>query len=483
MKPKRARPLLALSLLLSPGSAFASPAATPETYARAAIAACNAGDAAKLQSLMESAYGPKATAAAAPAVRAPSRVRMCNTIGGWDLVSVDANTPTLYEATYAAHNLPVLRSQQHIEFDASGKIVADYNKGSAGFKHVPVLSDKALAQNFERWFGDAAKHDEYSGVVYVEHNGNPVLNKAYASSKYPGVVPAGVQTRFPIASMAKMFTAVSVAQLVERGKLRYDETLAQALPSYRGAGADRIKISQLLSHTSGVDDFFGDSFDAFKGDLPDNDSHLRFIEPKPLVFAPGTSWRYSNGGFVLLAAIVERASGQRFYDYVAQHIFKPAGMTHTSYDALGKAAPGVAWLYGGTGPDDYDFKPYTETRTIRGTGAGNAVSTVGDMAKFVHALLAGKLVGKHTVDLLFTPHGESPDIAPDAYGYGFELARRNGKIIPGHNGGMPFFAGGLRIMDGGKWIVVAFNGIGPQVTALVFPVEYLQTMVTQTPAE
>lgn len=478
----------------SPLMGAAQSVSPAEAYGRAVVEACNSGNAAKIIAAMEAAYSAEASKAASPTQRAVGRIGFCSATGGWILAGIKAQTANLFEATYAAKDLPQFKAEQHVATDATGKVTEDRFSISLAFGNLPPQTDTQMASTLDKWFDGAARNNVFGGVVLLEHGGHVVLRKAYDAPKYPGTVRRGAATRFPMASMGKMFTAVAVAQLVEAHTLRYDETLAEALPGYTGAGAQQITIAELLSHTAGTGDEFTPAFDAFKGDLPDNDSFIKFFEHDPLQFEPGSSWRYSNAGFVLLGTIVEHATGTSFYTYVRKHIFGPAGMTHTGYDPLGvnRPADAVSYQYdavglrgadGGLSFNDADFLrplvPYTEHRLIRGNAAGNAYSTVDDLDRFAHALLDGKLLTPASVKLLFTPHGKSENIEPDAYGYGFELTNRNGKTIPGHNGGMVYITTGLRMIQDGKYVLVLYNALAGQVPPVSVPVEYLQALLTE----
>lgn len=485
---------LALVLVIPPLAGGAQSVSPAEAYGRAVVEACNSGDPKNIIATMDAAYSAKARETSPPAQRAVGRIDFCRATGGWTFSGTEAQNANLFDATYAAKNLPQLKAEQHVATDKDGKVTEDRFSVELKFENLPPQTDAQLASTLDKWFDGAARNNVLGGVVLLEHRGQIVLRRAYNAPKYPGTTRQGPATRFPIASMGKMFTAVAVAQLIEAHKLRYDETLAEALPSYTGAGAQQITIAELLSHTAGLGDEFTPAFDAFKGDLTDNDAFIKFFEHDPLIFKPGTSWHYSNAGFVLLGAIVQRASGTSFYTYVQKHIFAPAGMTHTGYDPLGVDRPtdavayrhdaiGVRGADGGLTFNDEDFlRPlvrYSEHRVIRGNAAGNAYSTVDDLDRFVRALIGGRLVTPASLKLLFAPHGTSPRIDPDAYGYGFELTNRNGRTIPGHNGGTEYMVAGLRIIQNGDYVLVVYNALGGEVPAMGAPVEYLQALLTE----
>src|SRR5262249_10815599 len=150
------------------------------------------------------------------------------------------------------------------------------------------------------------------------------FQKAYGLADRDKKIPNDLNTRFRLGSMNKMFTSVAIAQLVQQGKMSYNDTVAKLLPDYPDKDiAAKIAVHQLLTHTSGLGDFFGPEFREKKDTLHGLNDYLKLFAGKPLKFEPGKGWAYSNAGMIVAGLIVERVSGQNYYDYVREHIFKP----------------------------------------------------------------------------------------------------------------------------------------------------------------
>jgi CubicO group peptidase (beta-lactamase class C family) len=269
------------------------------------------------------------------------------------------------------------------------------------------------------------------------------------------------QTTFCIASMGKMFTAVAIAQLVERGALSFDDLAAAHLPGF----PHPVTLHQLLTHTAGL----GDVFARYRDSPPPADlaELVAQVRTEPLRFAPGSAFGYSNSGYVLLGAIVETVSGQPYAEYVREHIFGPAGMNSTAVAVYRPAdVEGMAMGYE-IGPDG----------SLRGNGdraqvgnpSGGAYSTVGDLHAFAQALLTHRLLSADLTATLLAGKVESDRRGPgiDQYAYGFSDQTINGVRIVGHNGGTPGYEGELNAYpDLGYTVVLLSNQDGVLLPAL-----------------
>lgn len=157
-----------------------------------------------------------------------------------------------------------------------------------------------------------------------------------------------------------MFTAVAIAQLAEGGKLSFSDTVGKLLPDYPNrVVAEKVTVHHLLTHTSGMGSYFNDKFFANLNNMKTVADYLPLFASDPLAFEPGTKWQYSNAGFTVLGLIIEKLSGQSYYDYVKQHIFKPAGMVNTDSYERDKDVPNLAIGYTKMGdngrPDPSDY--------------------------------------------------------------------------------------------------------------------------------
>ena len=192
--------------------------------------------------------------------------------------------------------------------------------------------------------------------------------------------------------MNKMFTSVGVLQLVQKGKMSLDGTIADYWPDYPNQEiARKVKVRHLLSHTGGTGDIFGPEFDAHRTELKTLADYAKLYGTRGPKFEPGSRFEYSNYGFLLLGLLVEKVSGRSYYDYVRENIFVPAGMKST--DSLPESE---AVLRRATGymKEKGDWKPNTDTLPWRGTSAGGGYSTVRDLLRFAEALQSGKLISR-----------------------------------------------------------------------------------------
>src|SRR5262249_53768355 len=160
----------------------------------------------------------------------------------------------------------------------------------------------------------------------VAQGGETIFDECRGMAERSFGAKADRQTRFHIGSMDKMFTAVAIAQLVEAGKLSWDATLAELVPDYPDREtARKVTVWQVLHHTAGLGDFFVPEFFQNRERFVDPADYLDLIARQPKVGEPGKDWNYSNAGYVLLGRIVEKVSGEGYFDYMQHHVFAPAG--------------------------------------------------------------------------------------------------------------------------------------------------------------
>jgi CubicO group peptidase (beta-lactamase class C family)/predicted aspartyl protease len=249
----------------------------------------------------------------------------------------------------------------------------------------------------------AVEKDQFSGVVLLARDGKPVLSRAWGFADAAHKIPNREDTKFNLGSINKIFTQVAIAQLAAAGKLSLDDTVRKHLPDYPSPIADRITIAQLIEHKSGMGDFFGREFMKSPNSVRKLADYLPLFADKPLEFEPGTSQRYSNAGYIVLGLIIERLSGQSYYDYVRDHIFKPAGMTSTDSYAIDAGVPNLAaglTKRGPSGPLE-ERQSNVSQQPGRGSSAGGGYSTAADLLRFAEALRGEKLLSKKWTDWVF----------------------------------------------------------------------------------
>ncbi len=317
-----------------------------------------------------------------------------------------------------------------------------------------------------------AAKDAFSGVLLVADGRDVLLHRAWNRSGAASAAPVTLDTKFRIGSMNKMFTAVATLQLVQAGKLSLDGTVGGYLPGYPNADIAAVTVRQLLIHAGGTGDFFGPEFDAQRLSLKTHEDYVRLFGARGPTHPPGSGQRYSNYGFLLLGAIIERASGQSYYDYVQAHVFAPAGMHDSGSLPEAVAVPGrvpaytrrdVAWI------DAADTLPY------RGTAAGGGYSTAGDLLKFARALLAGKLLPPELV-------AEATRNQTPWYGYGFMTREHEGVRMFGHGGGAPGMNGDLRVYPAQGLVVVGLANVDPPAANRLVDYYLLRMPPPATPA-
>ncbi|HET9438651.1 MAG TPA: serine hydrolase domain-containing protein [Longimicrobiales bacterium] len=301
------------------------------------------------------------------------------------------------------------------------------------------LSEAELKTVIERNVRRLGELDAFSGVVLVGKQDRVLVAAAHGYSNRDHMVRNQLDTKFNFASMGKMFTAIAIGQLVQAGRLSLDDTLAQVLPAYpQRENARRITIRQLLSHKAGLGSMFEDARFDRRRDYESALALVSAVADKPLAFEPGTRWSYSNEGYEVLAAVIEKVSGLRYADYVRKHIFEPAGMTSTDNFRLDRIVPNRATGYAAREDDYFGVEgrvPNSNIVGLTGTGAGGGYTTAPDLWKFAQALRRNTLLSAAMRDTLMQGREPLPWDANTRYGYGFMHARVGEKELYGHNGG------------------------------------------------
>lgn len=256
------------------------------------------------------------------------------------------------------------------------------------------MTPAELSATVDRFFSERAARDEFSGAVLIAKDGVPAVQHAYGFARRDEKRPNTLTTRFNIGSINKAFTRVAIGQLMSGGKVALTDTVGKILPAYPNADARSATVDQLLNHTAGIANIFGPAFDAApKDQFRSNADYFRFVAPLPLTFAPGTSRRYCNGCYIVLGQIVEQLAGMPYEDYVAKHIFEPAGMRASGW--LDDSAGDVAMGYIRRGSA---LVANRETRGARGSAAGGGYATAGDLLAFDTALKGGRLLDRKTME-------------------------------------------------------------------------------------
>lgn len=243
-----------------------------------------------------------------------------------------------------------------------------------------------------------AREDRFSGVVLLADGDTAVFERAYGFADREARRPNTPDTRFNIGSVNKAFTAAAIRQLAAEGRLSLDDRLIRYLPDYPNrAVAVQVTLRQLLEHTAGIGgNIFGEPPGGTRAQLRTNADFIPLFAAEPPAFAPGTSRRYCNACYVLLGAVIERVSGRSYYEYVREHIFRPAGMDATDSYAIDSlpANTAVGYTRGGPGaPGGDPLRRNTAMLPGRGSAAGGGYSTARDLLRFATAARQARISG------------------------------------------------------------------------------------------
>ncbi|WHX41109.1 serine hydrolase [Mesobacillus sp. AQ2] len=278
---------------------------------------------------------------------------------------------------------------------------------------------------------------DFSGTVFVQQGNAPAASASFGFSNRSDQVKNNTDTRFGIASGCKLFTAIAICQLVEDGKLTFDTRLRDCLDIKFPRFNEEITIQHLLTHTSGIPDYFDEKImDDFEDlwvarpmyHIRNLSDFLPMFQNEQMKAAPGEAFHYNNAGYILLGLIVEQASKMTFTDYVEEHIFKRAGMNDSGYFSFDQLPANTATGY--IDLPDGTWKTNIYSLPVKGGSDGGAYITVNDMAELWKALFGQLLLTKETLERLLTPHAQANETG--YYGYGIWIKNESGQVAKYH---------------------------------------------------
>ncbi|WP_295167357.1 serine hydrolase [uncultured Brevundimonas sp.] len=312
--------------------------------------------------------------------------------------------------------------------------------------HPAVAQDAARMDQVIRASSDA---DAFSGAVLVARDGRILLDQGYGLANREWNIPNDGDVKFRLGSLSKQFTAVAVMLLNQQGRLDLDAPIKTWLPDAPAAW-DTITPRHLLSHTAGVPNFtaFSD-FEAQKTRPATLTQLIARFRNRPLDFAPGSRFAYSNSGYVLLSAIIEAASGQTYADFVTANLFQPLGMSDSGYDRHDVILPRRASGYapGAKGVVNADYVDMSIP-----TGAGALYSTTHDLLKWEQGLFGGRLLNAQSMTALTTP-------VRNGYAMGLMVSEADGKRLVWHNGAIEGFNTYMAYDPGDRTAVIVLGNL------------------------
>jgi CubicO group peptidase (beta-lactamase class C family) len=341
-----------------------------------------------------------------------------------------------------------------------------------------TLIAQETVKKLDKYFHQLCSDKQMNGNVAVSENGKLIYERSFGLSEVSIEKPNTPNSQFQLASVSKLFTTVAILQLKERGLLNLDSSIYKYLPEFP---YHQITIRHLLTHTSGLPDTEA-IFDTLVAAMPfkqftihdDISALIDYSRSHSLLFQPGEKWGYSSVGYHILALLVEKTSGNNLASYMKDFIFIPAGMNNTcvqtslsqrlepdrtkNYHYSNHFEMKLQWM-----DTIADWKEWTYNLALM-TGAGGIISTTPDLIRFNHALNAGKLINKSTLNEAYTPcqlnNGKLAQPFDMFYcGFGWFIFKdtSNGKIVFGSGsdpGAISFFASNL---DRNQCLVVLHN--------------------------
>lgn len=331
-----------------------------------------------------------------------------------------------------------------------------------GLIHAEDITSKA-----DQLVTGYVQQNKFTGTVLVARDGKPVFRKGYGQANREWNIPNGPESKFRLGSITKQFTATAILQLVEAGKLKLDDPISKYYTDSPAAWS-KVTIHHLLTHTSGIPSYTGLPGFFQKEAMYDRTPAeiVKLTEEKPLEFEPGAKFNYDNTGYVLLGFVIEKVTGQKYGDYLREHIFTPLGMRDTGYDTAKEIIPHRAAGY------SFNAGAWTNTPYLAMSlpyAAGSLYSTVDDLLIWDQALYAGKPLKAVSLDRMFTPNLQN-------YGYGWFIDKQFNRKHMGHGGGINGFNTVIERYPDDKVTVIvlanmntpAVGPIGKALAALAF---------------
>ncbi len=358
------------------------------------LRAQNSGDSTKMRKFIETCIAPAALATRPVEVRLNTMQRISADVGHLQLQQVTAITDsTIAVVTRAESGIYFEMVYRHDQSSPPQLLSLSMMSIDEPLDpNLPPLTEKQLVAAADSLLTAEAAAERFSGAVLIARDFKPVYQRAFGAANIEHQVPNRPGTKFNLGSINKSFTRLGIEMLAARGKLSLDDTIGKYLTDYPNKeAATKVTISHLLEMSGGIGDFFGQNFDNTpKNRLRHNRDFIPLFASEELHFEPGTNREYSNGGFILLGAIIEKVSGQDYYEFIEQQIFAPAGMTNTAWYEADMPVSDLADGYTLEGAGDGARRKNIYTRPARGSAAGGGYSTLDDLLKYAQALAAGK---------------------------------------------------------------------------------------------
>lgn len=331
------------------------------------------------------------------------------------------------------------------------------------------------AEQLDALFRGYYEEGTFHGAVLIQRAGSVVYQRAWGQRAPDGKQALTLDSAFYIASLSKQFTSMAVMMLEQAGRLSYSDKLATFFPDFP-VYARRVSLHHLLTHTAGVADYYRLLRNVPEGFENQHAYELLKAQPK-LGFEPGSAYEYSNGGYLLLAMVIEKVSGMSYAAFLKSRIFDPLEMKRSFVyeESTPEIANRAVGMTASGRVDDY---------RLLTTGAGGIFSTVGDLAKWDEALHGNKLVSADRLERAFR---KTPLAAgrTSHYGYGWWIQRLEGRKIVSHRGSRSGYRANIRRDLSRRETVIMLTNMGGPVArvALEKSVERILQAAHSRPAD
>jgi CubicO group peptidase (beta-lactamase class C family) len=308
-----------------------------------------------------------------------------------------------------------------------------------------------------------AENDAFSGAVLIAKGNKVLFEFAVGESSKRYHTTNDLNTKINLGSMNKMFTATAILKLVEQGKLSLADTISKFVDTswFDMSILDKITVHQLLTHTSGLGNFFNNDFINGSRDLFRNvNDFKKLVAHDTLKFEPGTQFEYSNVGFVLLGSIIENITNMSYFEYMRVNIFSPLGMDNTDCFEMDIPIENLAIGYI-VADNKVGWHNNIFLHVIKGGPSGGGFSTVKDLHKFAIALLENKIISENSIKLLWSTHQNAghfgEGLGYESYGYGTMINTEKNKQALGHLGGFPGISAGFTVFPKNEYIICVLS--------------------------
>ncbi|HKJ47438.1 MAG TPA: serine hydrolase domain-containing protein, partial [Christiangramia sp.] len=321
---------------------------------------------------------------------------------------------------------------------------------------------QSKAEKIDELMSKYEEYNQFNGSLLVAENGEVVLKKGYGLANMEWDIPNGTDTKHRVGSITKQFTSMLIMQLVEEGKLELDKPITTYLKDYPKKTGDQVTIHHLLSHTSGIPNMtsFPGFFENMSRDKHSVKELIEIFADSSLVFKPGEKYAYSNSGYILLGAIIEKETGKSYEEALHERILDPLNMKDTGFDNFEKIIKNRS-----TGYEQRGSK-FTNSEYIDMSipyAAGSIYSTVEDLYKWHKALLNNELITQESKDIMFTAH---KNLGPQASAYGWfvgdqKFGQENDSVFTTvHSGGINGYNALITRIPEDDALIVLLNNTG-----------------------